>query len=65
MRMCGSRLLDQAVSEVGKYGIHSLVAEVDENGPELPILRRAGFAVYTRQDIWVLDDEAAQVGEQR
>ena len=39
------------------------MAEVDENGPELPILRRAGFAVYTRQDIWVLDEEAAQVGE--
>ncbi len=48
-------LLDQAVSEVGQFGIHSLVAEVDETGPELPILRRAGFAVYTRQDIWVLD----------
>ena len=48
-------LLDQAVAEVGQYGIHSLVAEVDETGPELPVLRRAGFAVYTRQDIWVLN----------
>jgi hypothetical protein len=47
-------LLDQAVSEAGHYGIHSLVAEVDEIGPELAILRRAGFAVYTRQDIWSL-----------
>ena len=56
-------LLDQAVSEVGRYGIHSLVAEVDEIGPELPILRRAGFAVYARQDIWVLGEDAALVGE--
>ncbi|MDX1416728.1 MAG: hypothetical protein R3293_21180 [Candidatus Promineifilaceae bacterium] len=48
-------LLDQAVIEVGQQGIHSLVAEVAENGPELPILRRAGFAVYARQDIWTLD----------
>ncbi len=48
-------LLDQAVFEVGQRGIHSLVAEVDETGPELPVLRRAGFAVYTRQDIWMLD----------
>lgn len=56
-------LLDQAVSEVGKYGIHSLVAEVDENGLELPILRRAGFAVYTRQDIWVLDADISIGGE--
>jgi hypothetical protein len=48
-------LLDQAVVEIGLRGIHSLVAEVSETGHELPILRRAGFAVYTRQDIWVLE----------
>ena len=28
-------------------------AETDERGPELPVLRRSGFAVYTRQDISV------------
>ncbi|MBK8984919.1 MAG: hypothetical protein IPM39_02380 [Chloroflexi bacterium] len=49
-------LLDQAVVEVGYRGIQSLVAEVSEIGSELPILRRAGFAVYTRQDIWVVED---------
>jgi hypothetical protein len=49
-------LLDQAVVEVGYRGIQSLVAEVSEVGDELPILRRAGFAVYTRQDIWVLEN---------
>lgn len=48
-------LLDQAVAEVGRRGIHSLVAEVSETGHELPVLRRAGFAIYTRQDIWVLE----------
>ncbi len=48
-------LLDQAVAEVGQHGIHSLVAEVDETGAELPVLRRAGFVVYTRQDVWVLN----------
>lgn len=56
-------LLDQAVAEVGHYGIHSLVAEVDETGPELPILRRAGFAVYTRQDIWLLGEDELAVGQ--
>ncbi len=50
-------LLDQAIIEVGQRGVHSLVAEVDETGPELPVLRRAGFAVYTRQDIWVLEKD--------
>ncbi|MBP6472262.1 MAG: hypothetical protein KBE23_19620 [Chloroflexi bacterium] len=49
-------LLDQAVVEMGNRGKHSLVAEVSEIGYELPILRRAGFAVYTRQDIWVLEN---------
>lgn len=47
-------LLDQAVVEIGQRGIHSLVAEVSETGPELPVLRRAGFAVYTRQDVWMV-----------
>ena len=45
-------LLDEAVAEIGRRGIHHLIAETDESGPELAVLRRAGFAVYTRQDIW-------------
>jgi hypothetical protein len=48
-------LLDQAVIAAGRNGLHSLVAELNEDSPNLPILRRAGFAVYTRQDIWVFD----------
>lgn len=46
-------LLEGAIVAMGQRGIHSLIAEVAESGPELPVLRRAGFAVYTRQDIWV------------
>lgn len=51
-------LLDQAVVKLGRRGVHSLVAEVNETGPVLPMLRRAGFAVYTRQDIWSLSHDA-------
>jgi len=47
-------LLDEAVAGVGPRGIHHIIAEVDEHGVELQILRRAGFAIYTRQDIWVM-----------
>ena len=47
-------LLEGATVAMGRRGVHSLIAEVEESGPELSILRRAGFAVYTRQDIWVL-----------
>ena len=53
-------LLDQAVVEAGQRGIHSLVAEVDELSDELPVLRRAGFVVYTRQDVWVLAPGSAR-----
>ena len=48
--------LEQLTAETGRCGVHSLVAEVSETGPELLLLRQAGFAVYTRQDIWVLDE---------
>ncbi|WP_420631116.1 hypothetical protein [Candidatus Leptofilum sp.] len=58
-------LLDQAVAEAGRRGIHSLVAEVDELSDKLPVLRRAGFVVYTRQDVWVLaPDEARQAANE-
>ncbi len=45
-------LLDGAVAAMGRRGMHSVIAEVDEIAPELVVLRHAGFAVYTRQDIW-------------
>lgn len=48
--------LEQLTAETGRCGVHSLVAEVSETGPELLLLRQAGFAVYTRQDIWVLEE---------
>lgn len=47
-------LLDQLAMELGQRGVQNLVADVNEVGVELPILRRAGFAVYTREDIWKL-----------
>ena len=54
------RLLDQLTGETGRFGVHSLVAEVAEESPALPLLRRAGFVIYTRQDIWVLEKNAAE-----
>ena len=51
-------ILDDVIVESGKLGVYSIVAEAPENGPELPILRHAGFAVYTRQDVWVLNGSA-------
>ncbi len=45
-------LLDELVVVAGQHGAHNLIAEASETGPELPVLRKACFAVYTRQDIW-------------
>jgi hypothetical protein len=53
-------LLDHAIVEAGQRGVHSVVAEVDELAPELVLLRQAGFAVYTRQDIWRVSREERQ-----
>ena len=46
--------LEALIKKAGGRGIHNLIAEVDELGDELPVMRHAGFAVYTRQDIWQL-----------
>lgn len=48
-------LLDEAVAGVGQRGIHHVIAEADERNPEIQmLLRRAGFAAYTRQDVWTV-----------
>lgn len=61
-------LLDEAVAGVGPRGISHIIAEVDEHSPELQVLRRSGFAVYTRQDIWAVragDYHPQGLGERR
>ena len=55
--------LEQVVKRAGEKGIQSLIAEVDEFGDELTTLRHAGFAVYTRQDIWAFDWQNSSVPE--
>jgi hypothetical protein len=48
----GLNLLDALSHEAGLRGAHNLIAEVDEDQPAFESLRRAGFAVYARQQIW-------------
>jgi len=48
----GLGLLDALSQEAGMRGAHNLIAEVDEDQPAFECLRRAGFAVYARQQIW-------------
>lgn len=50
----GMSLLEGLASAAGKLGAHHLVADVDEDSPAFEGLRRAGFAIYARQRVWVL-----------
>jgi hypothetical protein len=59
----GIRLLDALGKLVGKRGGHHLIAEVDEDHTAFESLRSAGFAVYARQRIWMLDPKATADGE--
>lgn len=45
-------LIDTMVAAAGKRGAHSLNAEIDETGDAFVMLRRCGFAIYARQDVW-------------
>lgn len=47
-------LLEQAVGQLARRGVQSVVAEAAEDGPEHELLRRAGYANYARQDLWRL-----------
>jgi hypothetical protein len=47
-----SELLDALTHEAGWRGARNLIAEVDEDHPAFESLRRAGFAIYARQQIW-------------
>jgi len=48
------QLLESLVAAAGERGAQSLVAEAPEGGEEVTWLRKAGFAVYARQDVWRL-----------
>lgn len=50
----GLELLEGLSRSAGERGAHHLIAEVDEDSPAFEILRRAGFAIYARQRIWLL-----------
>ncbi len=49
-------LLDHLTAQAGDWGVHHLLAEVEEQSPLYPIFRKAGFVVYAWQRIWSLGD---------
>jgi hypothetical protein len=53
------RLLDSLSHAAGERGAHHLIADVDEQSPIFENIRKAGFAIYSRQRIWCLDGAPA------
>ncbi|MGD2162022.1 MAG: hypothetical protein PVH60_09790 [Anaerolineales bacterium] len=53
----GLRLLEALARYAGEQLAHCLTAEIDENDPLFERLREAGFAIYARQRIWLLDKD--------
>jgi hypothetical protein len=48
----GSGLVEALLKESGRRHAQHLLAEAEENTEQYGFLRREGFAVYARQDIW-------------
>jgi len=55
-------MLEQLTIEVGSHGAYHLIAEVNEEDPAFEALRKAGFAIYARQQIWRLSGEPHRNG---
>ena len=56
---CLPELLEHVTSEIGERGAFHLLAEIDERDAAFEALRKAGFAIYSRQRIWELAGEPA------
>ncbi|OGO14822.1 MAG: hypothetical protein A2Y93_05775 [Chloroflexi bacterium RBG_13_68_17] len=61
----GLALLEGVCQAAGERGALNLAAEVDEDSPAFAGLRRAGFAIYARQNVWALPTPAEAAREGR
>jgi len=50
-----AQLIEYVGVDAARLGLHHLIAEAPEDGAEVDALRRAGFAIYLRQDIFRLE----------
>lgn len=55
-------LLDHLAGQAGTWGVHNLLAEVDEGHPALRSLRQAGFAMYAWQRVWKMATHFRGIG---
>lgn len=51
-------LMESLVAAAGAQGVHHIVAEARDDGPELVLLQQAGFGIFTRQQLYRLLPDA-------
>ncbi len=56
-------VLDALMSKSSEQGAFRLLADVDEHTPAFESLRRASFAIYTRQRLWQDNSQSKEKGE--
>ena len=54
-----SVLSDYIAVQLGRQGAFHILADVDESSQVYHLLRRVGFAVYARQQVWKLEGQAS------
>lgn len=58
-----AELVDGMMADLGQHGVLHLVAEVDETQPLVGLLRKNGFSLYTRQQVWRVTRASAPQGK--
>ena len=56
-------LLDYLARESGKHGAKNLLAEIHEDSNIFEVLRNTGYAVYTRQQVWQIEQTSISPAE--
>lgn len=63
--MVWAQILDELTALAGRYGAHTVLAQVADDDPRFAVLRRSDFLVYTRQEIWRLTSAGADPATER
>lgn len=59
------QLLDALTAAAGRYGAHTVLAQVPDDDLGFETLRRSDFLVYTRQEVWRLTTASAKPTKER
>jgi len=58
-----TELLDFIAEQMGNRGALNLLADVQEKSPAFEVLRYAGYAIYARQRVWMVETQGKTDGQ--